>query len=88
MPKKKKDQFVDCLDGSRMHFGDIALEERDRIILDNKMCLFCLLHKNGKVCFQKVTNRKPPCKVLECNEEHIEWLYKVLKAKILSVGYG
>jgi hypothetical protein len=25
-------------------------EERDRIVLDNKMCYFCLLHRENDVC--------------------------------------
>ncbi len=33
--------------------GDVTLEERDRIILDNKICLVCLLHKNKEMCFRK-----------------------------------
>jgi hypothetical protein len=30
-------------------FGDIAFKQRDGIILDNEMFLFCVLHGSGEV---------------------------------------
>jgi hypothetical protein len=32
-------------------FAKLAPEDRDRIILDNKMCAFCLLHREDGVCY-------------------------------------
>ncbi len=53
-------------------FGDKAPEERSRIIEDNKLCLFCLLHSAEEVCYSKTYNTKPVCSVPECKELHIE----------------
>jgi hypothetical protein len=40
-------------------FGDKAPEERDKIITDNKLCPFCLLHSSDEVCFSKTNRTKP-----------------------------
>jgi hypothetical protein len=37
-------------------FGDKTPEERNRIIVDNKLYPFCLLHSSDKVCFSR-TNK-------------------------------
>jgi Fic family protein len=55
-----------------------APEERKKIIKDNKMFSFCLLHGTDDVCFAKMTNTKPPCPMPECNKQHIRWLHEIL----------
>jgi hypothetical protein len=37
-------------------FGDKALGERIKIITDNKLCPFCLLHNADEICFSKSTS--------------------------------
>jgi hypothetical protein len=55
-----------------------APEETKKIIKDNKMFSFCLLHGTDDVCFAKMTNTKPPCPMPECNKQHIRWLHEIL----------
>ncbi len=68
----------------RIH--QLAPEERDRIILDNKMCSFCLLHKEGNICYRRETDRKPACPELECSEGHLKCLHNVVKVKSMSMN--
>jgi hypothetical protein len=60
-------------------FGDKALEERSKIIKDNKLCPFCLLHNAEEVCYSKTYKMKPVCTEPECKEQHIKWLHDILK---------
>jgi hypothetical protein len=61
-------------------FGDKTLEERSRIIEDNKLCPFCLLHCAEEVCYSKTYKMKPVCTIPECKELHIRCLHHVLHA--------
>jgi hypothetical protein len=56
LPKKSK--FAEVLGSSGLHppwrcgaFGDKKPEERAKIIEDNKLCTFCLLHDKREVCY-------------------------------------
>jgi hypothetical protein len=60
-------------------FGDKTPEERNRIIVDNKLCPFCLLHSSKEVCYSKTYKTKPVCAEPGCKEQHIKWLQEVLK---------
>jgi hypothetical protein len=51
-------------------FKDKSPEERNRIIEDNKLCLFCLLHNTDEVCFSKVNKTKPICEEPGCKGQH------------------
>jgi hypothetical protein len=55
-----------------------AFEERSRIIEDNKLCPFCLLHSEEEVCYSKTYKTKPVCTEPECKEQHVKWLHDVL----------
>jgi hypothetical protein len=59
-------------------FVDIAPEESEKIIKDNTMCPFCLLHSTEDVCHVKMVNTKFSFLVPECNKEHIQWLHEIL----------
>jgi hypothetical protein len=65
-------------------FGDKAPEERNKIIVHNKMCPFCLLYNADEVCYTNIFNSIPACLVLGCNKQHIQWLHSIL----LSGGNG
>jgi hypothetical protein len=54
-------------------------EERDRIITNNKLCMFCLLHSSDEECFSKTNKIKPVCMEHECKGQHIKWLHKMLR---------
>jgi hypothetical protein len=60
-------------------FGDRAPEERSKIIKDNKLCLFCLLHSSEEISHSKTYKTKLVCPEPECKEQHIKWLHDVLK---------
>ncbi len=60
-------------------FRDKTPEERSKIIKDNKLCLFCLLHSSEEVCYSKTYKTKPVCTEPKCKEQHFKWLYDVLK---------
>ncbi len=60
-------------------FGDKAPEERDKIIADNKLCPFCLLHSSDEVCFSKTNRTKPVCAEPSFEGQHIKWLHEMLK---------
>jgi hypothetical protein len=73
LPKKCK--FADAVGCTGMHlpwrcgvFGDKTPKERAKIIEDNNLCPFCLLHDRSKVCYSKVHKTKPKCKEAECKE--------------------
>jgi hypothetical protein len=82
----KKCKFADAMGCAGMHppwwcgaFRDKAPEEKAKIIEDNKLCPFCLLHDMSEVCYSKVYKTKRECKEAECKGQHIQWLHEVLK---------
>jgi hypothetical protein len=54
-------------------------EEQARIIEDNKLCPFCLLHDKSEVCYSKVYMTKPKWEEVGCKGQHIQWVHKLLK---------
>jgi hypothetical protein len=58
-------------------FGKLPAREREKIIKDNWLCLFCLLHDKDKPCGAK---QKPvACSVSNCKGRHIQKLHDFLK---------
>jgi hypothetical protein len=60
-------------------FGDKVQEERSKIITENKMCPFCLLHNADEVCFSRANKSKPICEEPGCKGQHVKWLNEMLK---------
>jgi hypothetical protein len=60
-------------------FRDKTPEESGKIITDNKLCPFCLLHNSDEVCFSRINKTKPICKEPGCKGQQIKWLHKMLK---------
>jgi hypothetical protein len=58
-------------------FGKLLAKERERIIGDNRLCLFCLLHDKAKPCGAK--KRPVACLVSNCRGRHIQKLHDFLK---------
>jgi hypothetical protein len=63
---QKKCKFAEMAECTGPHppwlckaFGDKAPEERSKIIMDNKLCPFCLLHNADEICFSKVKIQSP-----------------------------
>jgi hypothetical protein len=58
-------------------FGKLPVKERERIIEDNRLCPFCLLHDEAKPCGAK--QRPVACLVSNCKGRHIQKLHDFLK---------
>jgi hypothetical protein len=58
-------------------FGKLPAREREKIIKDNRLCPFCLLHDKDKPCGAK---QKPvACTASNCKGRHIQKLHDFLK---------
>jgi hypothetical protein len=60
-------------------FGNIRAEERAKIIEDNRLCAFCLLHDRAVACRAKENKARPACGVPECEGRHAMRLHELLK---------
>ncbi len=60
-------------------FGSIRAEERAKIIEDNRLCAFCLLHDRAVPCRTRENRSKQACGVPECEGRHVIWLHELLK---------
>ncbi len=60
-------------------FGKIQAKEREKIIEDNQLCPFCLLHDKAKPCGAKQRPVNPACHVPNCKGKHIQKLHELLK---------
>ncbi len=58
-------------------FGKLPAKEREKIIKDNRLCPFCLLHDKDKPCGAK--QRPVACPVSNCKGRHIQKLHDFLK---------
>ncbi len=68
----EKCKFKEVIECTGLHLswlckavGDKTPEERSRIIEDNKLCPFCLLHSAEEMCYLKTYKTKPVCSVPE-----------------------
>ncbi len=78
--------FADVLGCSDRHppwkcgrFGNIRPKEREKIIEDNRLCAFCLLHDRAKMCGAKERQNKPACYAPGCKGRQIRKLHEFLK---------
>ncbi len=78
--------FMDMLGCSGRHplwkcgrFGNIWPKERERIIEDNRLCAFCLLHDRARTCAAKERQDSPACYAPGCKGRHIRKLHEFLK---------
>jgi hypothetical protein len=58
-------------------FGKLPAGEREKLIKDNRLCLFCLLHDKDKPCGAK--QRPVACTASSCKGRHIQNLHDFLK---------
>ncbi len=56
-------------------FGKLPAEEREKLIMDNRLCPFCLLHDKDKPCGAK--QRPVACTASGCKGKHIQKLTPV-----------
>jgi hypothetical protein len=76
--------FKEVMGCSAMHppwlckvFGKLPAREREKLIKDNRLCPFCLLHDKDKPCGAK--QRSVACTALSCKGRHIQKLHDFLK---------
>ncbi len=59
--------------------GKLPAKEREKLIVDNKLCPFCLLHDKDKPCGAKQKPVSVACTVTGCKGRHAQKLHEALK---------
>ncbi len=67
-------------------FGKLPAKERERLIVDNKLCPFCLLHDKEKPCGAKQKPVSVACAVPGCKGRHAQKLHEALKDILREEG--
>jgi hypothetical protein len=60
-------------------FGRLPAGEREKLITDNRLCPFCLLHDKDKPCGAKLRPVSVACVASSCKGRHIQKLHDLLK---------
>jgi hypothetical protein len=60
-------------------FGKLPAGEREKLIMDNRLCPFCLLHDKDKPCGAKQRPVSVACAASGCKGRHIQKLHDFLK---------
>jgi hypothetical protein len=60
-------------------FGKLPAKEREKLITDNKLCPFCLLHYKDKSCGAKQRMVSVACTASGCKGRHAQKLHDFLK---------
>jgi hypothetical protein len=60
-------------------FGKLPAKEREKLIVDNKLCPFCLLHDKDKQCGAKQKSVSMACTASGCKGKHAQKLHDLLK---------
>jgi hypothetical protein len=60
-------------------FGKLPAKEREKLIIDNKLCSFCLLHNKDKSCGAKQRTVSVACTASGCKGRHAQKLHDFLK---------
>jgi hypothetical protein len=60
-------------------FGRLPAKEREKLIVDNKLCPFCLLHDKDKPCGAKQKPASVACTAFGCKGRHAQKLHDLLK---------
>ncbi len=60
-------------------FGKLQAKEREKLIVDNKFCPFCLLHDKDKQCGAKQKPASVACTASGCKGRHAQKLHDLLK---------
>jgi hypothetical protein len=67
-------------------FGKLPAREREKLIVDNKLCPFCLLHDKEKPCMAKQKQVSVACLVPGCKGRHVQKLHEALKDVLREEG--
>jgi hypothetical protein len=60
-------------------FGKLPAKEREKLIVDNKLCPFCILHDKDKLCGAKQRTVSVACMASGCKGRHAQKLHDFLK---------
>jgi hypothetical protein len=60
-------------------FGRLPAKEREKLIMDNKLCPYCLLHDKEKPCGAKQRPVSVACTAPGCKGRHVQKLHEALK---------
>jgi hypothetical protein len=60
-------------------FGKLPAKEREKLIVDNKLCPFCLLHDRDRQCGAKQKPASVACTAPGCKGRHAQKLHDLLK---------
>jgi hypothetical protein len=60
-------------------FGKLLAKEREKLIVDNRLCPFCLLHDKDKPCGAKQKPASKACTASGCKGRHAQKLHEFLK---------
>jgi hypothetical protein len=60
-------------------FGKLPAKEREKLIVDNRLCPFCLLHDKDKPCGAKHKPASIACTASGCKGRHAQKLHEFLK---------
>jgi hypothetical protein len=67
-------------------FGKLPAKEREKLIVDNKLCPFCLLHDKDKPCGARQKPVSVACIVPGCKGRHAQKLHEALKDILREEG--
>jgi hypothetical protein len=67
-------------------FGKLPAKEREKLIVDNKLCPFCLLHDKDKPCGARQKPASVACTVPGCKGRHAQKLHEALKDILREEG--
>jgi hypothetical protein len=67
-------------------FGKLPAKEREKLIVDNKLCPFCLLHDKDKPCGAKQRTESVACMTSGCKGRHARKLHDFLKDVLREEG--
>jgi hypothetical protein len=67
-------------------FGRLPAKEREKLIVDNKLCPFCLLHDKDKPCGARQKPASVACTAAGCKGRHAQKLHEVLKDILREEG--
>jgi hypothetical protein len=67
-------------------FGKLPAKEREKLIVDNNLCPFCLLHDKDKPCGAKQKPASVACSAAGCRGRHAQKLHDLLKDILREEG--
>jgi hypothetical protein len=68
--------------------GKLSAKEREKLIVDNKLCPFCLLHDKDKPCGAKQRPVSVACTASGCRGRHAQKLHDFLRDVFREEGRG